>query len=293
MNILKKNLLSKSHNFMKKYETFSPFSVLVILLISLFVISLVKHQEISLKQQTIRIEVVGQNWANNHSELDGYNPPYWLLENLKIGMKDFSPDGRAISEIIDIEYYEGNDGVLRVFLVIRLEVVDSFGSGRTTYKGSNIEAGESIEFHFGGSLLLGQIINSNYSKENINIEKLLVTGIYKNISSQAANLINPGIRIVNPFNDDVYASVKRRRIYPSSDNIFYKVNNSSVLRLEVDHSLRNVEVEVELIVEEHLEEYYFAGNQAIRVGEEIFLSFPGLQLGLMEVTNVSRPSEVK
>ena len=290
---MKKILRNKILNYLKlKKVIFSPFSILVLIIVFILIISLVKHQRVSLQRQTIRVEVVGQNWTDNN-KLDVHRPPYWLLENLKIGMKELGPDGRIMSEIIDIEYYEGANSVEHIFLIINLEVVDSFSSGRVTYRGSNIEAGEKIEFHFGRSLLIGQITNTNYIREKLKTEKILVTGVFENISLQAAEKINSGMKIINPFNGNVYASILEKRVYPSSDHIFYKSRDKSVLRLELDNSLRNVEIDIELAVEKHLGKYYFSGNQIVRIGEKIAVVFPDLQLGLMEIKNVSKLDEAE
>lgn len=270
-----------------KLSYFNPFSVFVLILISLGTIALVKQQKISQLKQVVRVEVVGQNWSNNFTQYNGYRPPFWLVENLNIGSKEVAPDGRTTAEVVDIEYFERYGGNAQMFIIVELEVVNSVSGGSAVYKGGNIEIGETVELHLDNTFVIGQITDTNYSKDDIEFEELLVTGIYNRLEPYAANSIKEGMTVTNPFNGETYATIESVKVYPNTDFVVTDSSQNSVFRLERDYSMKNVEVTLRLVTEKHLGQNFYSGHQLVKIGENIELMFPEVKTGSLEVTNVS------
>ncbi len=275
-----------TYDIKKRFSAITIFSVFILVLVSFGVISLVKHQTIKVQRQYISVEVTGKDWSNNFTQYDGYRPPFWLIKNLQIGAQELAPDGRVVAEIKDIEYYERSGGNAQVFLTVEIETINSFSSGKTVYKGSNIEVGEKIDLHFQNTAIVGQITNiSDQVSPNVE-EQLLVTGIYRSKPSYIVENLVPGMKIVNPFNNKIYASIESTKVTPSSQVVVSELGSDQRLSFRTDYSLRNLEMKVLLTTQKHLGINYFAGHQVIRVGGNVSLFFNDLLPGSMEITDV-------
>jgi len=275
------------------FSRLTPFVLLVTMIISILVISMVKHQKISLQRQTIRIEITGKDWTNNYSLTEGYRAPYWLIEKLEKGIVELSPDGKIIAELLNIEYYERHGGSLQVFLDLEIETVDSFSSGKTIYKGKNIQIGETIEFNLNNTKILGQVtdINDiNYQREK---EYVIVQGIYRNVPNSLAQKVEVGLQSINPINGNVYSEIINKNVFQSTDKVFYEYPSEGIVHFRTDYSRRDIVLEVRLQVEKHLGQYFYSGNQIVKPGNNLALFFPTVNLKLMEITDVSEITTVQ
>lgn len=286
---MNKNVLFKHIKSRLKHLHF--FHYFIFFLVLVFLTTLVKHQKITLQKQIIEVEITGKEWTNSYSQYEGYRPPIWLVENLKIGDKEYSPDGRVTAEIIDIDYFERFGGNAEVLLKIEIETVDSFSSGRTTYRGQNIEIGDKIEFHFNRKYLLGQITNIFADANSADLTKeIKVAGVYKNIPLYLENQIEVGKQVINPFNGKVYATITGKKSTPSKTYLLTD-EKDGLLYLNAVPSLRDIELEVTILVNQRLGQYYFSGHQPIKIGEGIYLFFPEFIIKPLELTHVEEITE--
>lgn len=275
-----------------KLLIFTPISILVLILIAFFIVSVVKHQKILLQHQVIKVEVTGHDWTENSIQYEGFRPPGWLVENIEVGAKEYSPDGRVVAQITDIDYFERTGGNAQVFLTIEIETVDNFSSGRTIYKGMNIEIGKKVDFHFNNTFVVGQIVSINDVGYQNEFETVTVRGIYKGVPTHVASLIKPGMEVVSPFSNRVYALVDKVKQVPTYESVLYKDSFTNNTYWRTDYSVNDLNLELTLLVEKRLGNYYFSGHQVIKVGEKISLFFPEIDISPLEITDVIKTEEV-
>ncbi len=273
--------------FKKKLKLISFFSLFIIILVVFFLISIIKHQKITVQQQVIKVEVTGQDWTGNQSQYTGYRPPNWLVDNLDIGLKEYSPDGRVVAEIVDIDYFERFGGNAQVFLKIKLETVDSFSSGKTVYKGKNIEIGQKVDFHFNQIFLVGQVTEIEDPEiRSSNNKDIIVTGLYRNIPVYLEEEIQEGMQIKNPYTNKVYAQIEKKQSNIASVYLLKDSKYGTSFFLQPEFTLRDVELKLKINVEESMDNYYYSGHQVIKVGENLSLFFPNFNIDPLEIKNV-------
>lgn len=274
-----------------KLRFLNPYTLVVLLVVSFFVVSLVKHQKVQLHQQLIKVEVTGQDWTNNYSQFEGYRPPLWLVKDLQIGAYEVSPDGRVVAEIVDIDFFERNGGNAQVFLYVQIETVENFSTGRTVYKGKNIEVGQKIDFHFDSVFIVGQVVDifdTNYKNQT---EEVLVSGVAKAVPNPVAQAIYKGMDIKNPYTGKVYAVVEKSETHQSFVSTLYKNEYTSNINLKTDYTVKDVDMVLRMQVEKLFENYYFSGHQVVRLGEHLSLFFPEVSI-ILEITDVAEVETV-
>lgn len=274
-----------------KLRFLNPYTLVVLLVVSFFVVSLVKHQKVQLHQQLIKVEVTGQDWTNNYSQFEGYRPPLWLVKDLQIGAYEVSPDGRVVAEIVDIDFFERNEGNAQVFLYVQIETVENFSTGRTVYKGKNIEVGQKIDFHFDSVFIVGQVVDifdTNYKNQT---EEVLVSGVAKAVPNPVAQAIYKGMDIKNPYTGKVYAVVEKSETHQSFVSTLYKNEYTSNINLRTDYTVKDVDMVLRMQVEKLFENYYFSGHQVVRLGEHLSLFFPEVSI-ILEITDVAEVETV-
>ncbi|GIK84396.1 MAG: hypothetical protein BroJett025_10180 [Patescibacteria group bacterium] len=274
-----------------KLRFLNPYTLVVLLVVSFFVVSLVKHQKVQLHQQLIKVEVTGQDWTNNYSQFEGYRPPLWLVKDLQIGAYEVSPDGRVVAEIVDIDFFERNGGNAQVFLYVQIETVENFSTGRTVYKGKNIEVGQKIDFHFDSVFIVGQVVDifdTNYKNQT---EEVLVSGVAKAVPNPVAQAIYKGMDIKNPYTGKVYAVVEKSETHQSFVSTLYKNEYTSNINLRTDYTVKDVDMVLRMQVEKLFENYYFSGHQVVRLGEHLSLFFPEVSI-ILEITDVAEVETV-
>lgn len=275
-----------SKHIKKKHNIFTPFLLIVLLAVALLVLSLVKHQKIQINQQVIKMEITGQDWTSNPTQFEGYRPPLWLVKNLSVGAKEIGPDGRVVAEIVDIDYFERNSGNSQVFLYIRIQTVDNFGSGRTIFKGKSVEVGQAIEFHFNNTYVVGQVTDIFDVDYKIKTNELVVSGVFNAVPSTVAESIKPGMQILNPYTGEVYAEIESTRIRESVESTIYKNPYTSTINFRTDYNTKDIEIIVRIQTENIFENHYFSGHQVVRLGESLTLFFPEVKV-VLEITDVA------
>lgn len=285
------NTQSISKYIKKRLSIITPISILVLASISFFLVSVVKHQKVELQHQVVKVEVSGRDWTDNSIQYEGYRPPNWLVDNIEVGAEELSPEGRVVAKITDIDYFERYGGNAQVFLTIEIETVDNFSSGRTIYKGMDIEVGKKVEFHFNNTYIVGQIVSINDIDYENKFEEILVKGVYRADQEEVAQIINPGMKVVNPFSNKVYAIIDKVQAQQRYESVLYLNNITNSTHWKTDYAVNYMYIEVYLLVEKRLGNYYYSGHQTIKVGENLSLFFPEVTISPMEIRDVIIPEK--
>lgn len=278
-------LLKKlSNTLLLKIKTISPLAIFVAVLIATVAVTVVKQQALQLNTKTVKIQVTGKDWTNSFSQYDGFRPPYWLLEKLQVGNKEYGSDGRGIAEILDIEQFERGGGNTETFLVVKLEVTTNKQTKQSFYKGKALETGTEIELHVSDMYLKGQITDANYPQSGYPKKEIVISVLAKDIPSYIADKIEVGSKIHDPYSGLTYSEILDKTISPVTGN--YILTSGQPFSLQVDNTRKKAEIKVKVLVEEHQGIYYFSGHQVLRVGKQLWLYFPEVDIGSVIITDI-------
>lgn len=286
----------------KKLKQVTPLQIFIILVVITATVFVVKYFGKQGEWRLIRVQVVGKDWSNSYVEYEGFRPPYWLVESIKQGDVELNTDGSKIAEVIKVERYKRVGSEYDTYLTLNIKGVLNTRTKKYVYKGRAIEVGAPISLNLNKALVIGQVIDNQAPKEGYQTKKVMVTGRTRNTEPWIISNLNIGDKMTSDNQGGVVAEVLTINTEPAQSQILFsdprKIgvrSSTGSLIVERNPRLRDLVLTVELIIEKHGNEWYFGGHQNIKVGNNIWLYFPQVDLKFVEIESIRdvNPNEGK
>lgn len=235
--------------------------------------------------RTVRVQVVGQDWTHAYQSEEGYRAPYWLVSQIDVGDQERGITGGVVAEVIDVDVYERDQGQAEAILTLRLYGDLDAKRQRFVANSWTISVGEPIELNLDGVMVAGQIIDDNVTESDLETQKKLATVRYQNIEQSVARQVGVGDVITNG-GGRVVAEVKSLWLEPATNNSLARASNSN-LYLSSNQRLVDLMLVIELDLDPRDEQLVFAGYQVIKVGNDLELHFPSVNLYEGKIQNLA------
>lgn len=274
----------------KKLKQVTPLQIFIILVVITATVFVVKYFGKQGEWRLIRIQVVGRDWSDSYVENEGFRPPYWLVESIKEGDVELNVDGSKLAEVVKVERYKRIGSEYDTYLTLNIKGVLNTRTKKYVYKGRIIEVGAPINLNLSNTLVIGQVIDNQVPKEGYQTKKVMVTGRVRNTEPWIISNLNIGDKMTNGDQDGVVAEVLTINTEPAQSQILFSDPKKIGVRLstgslivERNPRLRDLILTAELTVEKHGDEWYLGGHQNIKVGNNIRLYFPQVDLKFVEI----------
>lgn len=270
----------------QRVKSLTALQAFVLLLAFIGVIFVVKFFGLREEWKTVRIEVIGKQWGEDWSEgfpvATAFRPQPWLMRDVQIGDMEYGADGRKIAEVINLE--EHGDSKAALFVTANLNVVYNKRTKKYAFKNRSIEVGAEIELLLPEAKIEGQIVDIDVPSGGYEKKTMIVTGRIRNVEPWVFEKITPGDKIVNKAGGHVIAEVLRVKTEPAGSAVFFNdPGHATNLFLEKVERRRDVVLVMRIEVQSFKEGWRFAGNQMVKAGSPLRLSFPEYELQWVEV----------
>ena len=227
--------------------------------------------------QTIRVEVVGSGWENNSYQ--SVKPPFWLSEKIKINDIERGVDGSEIAEVLRVENYERDDEKTDVYLIMKVKTEFNGKMKKHVFKGRAIEVGSMVELRLSSVLVRAQIIDDQVPEEGYKQKQVIVQGRWLNQEFWSVNQIRVGDTMTNRGNNQVVAEVLSVWSEPAT------INLSRIGQLSITSGSRRVDglIKFKILLVKYGDEWYFAGHQKVKVGRDIGIYLPDVDMPYVEI----------
>ena len=286
---MKHRLESISRHLIARFRTVKPIEVFVIAAVGFSVIFLTKYFSLNRQSRTIRVEEIGRDWANSFNPY-GYKAPFWISNKLKTGQREKSSTGKTIAEVIDIENYERGNEEAVIYLTVKVEA--QFNKKMETYvfKGRALDLGAPIELRLDNIRVLGQIIDENILTSSYEKKEIIIKGRWRAQEPWNIAQIDIGDTMVNRANGEVIAEILDVKIEPlngASTILTLPSRTREELLLENNPRWRDAVISARIKVHKQNNLWFFAGHQKIKVGERIWIYTDKIDIGFLEINQVS------
>lgn len=262
---------------LRQITTFQVIILLVVIAATVFVVKFFGKQP---ETRLIRVQVIGNDWSNSYDN-EGFRPPYWLTESIKKGDVELSSAGGRLAEVVKVESYKRVQSDYDLFLTLRINGVLNAPVNKYTYKGEAIEVGVPITLRLNNALVFGQIIDDEVPEEGYEKKEVVVTGRVRNAEPWAISNLKVNDKMTNGNRGEVIAEILSISTEPAMSQLV--VSGTRPLVFQTNPRLRDIVLKVRLLVERHGENWYFGVNQEIKAGNTFRLSFPKVNLPLIEI----------
>lgn len=264
----------------------NPLHVGILIVVSFTVIGIVKYFGRKPQWRTVRIQVVGKDWRNIYNSYEGYRPPFWISESIRVGDKEISYTGEGVAEVIDIDQYERESPSYDMYLTVKLKGEVNKKRQKFIYKGNAVEVGAPISLSLNDTALYGQVIDNNVTNGEYIKKYMIVTLRKKNAEPWIAEKVIPNIVQINKYNGTIIAQVLEINTESALSQLLFTQTNNPNLFLEKNTRVIDLVVKVKLFVEQHGDLWYFGGHQIVKTGASLWLYFPDVNLAGVEIQNV-------
>lgn len=274
--------VTKSKRLFKKIGVFELLIGFLILLVLVFIMIQARSKKEWIKAE---IKISSSAWWQAYFT----SPPFWLGESVKIGDSEFDSGGKKIAEVLDVKIYELSlinefEATTRkdFYLTLNLQVDRSKRTGKIKFKNQPLEIGSSIELHLTNTYIPGLIVNIEGVDEEKEMAELVVEGIWLNVFPWSAEAIPIGGEMKDGM-DNVVAKILDKQIYLS--DIFVTTDDGRVL-LRKDPLKRDVVIKAKILVKKQGENFYFREDQKVKIGENLFFHFPGVDVKWVSIKKI-------
>ena len=272
-------------NLVYKIFSLKPLQILIILFITASVVGIVKYFGISEQSQIIRVEVKGKGWSEDSSKGDAYLPPSWLTKNISIGDIEKNASGKEIARIVGIEEY--GDVKPTLILLVNIKGIANNKTKKFSFKNKSLSVGSKIEFAFPKVDLIGQITDLSVPENGYLQKNIVIKGRYRTVEPWIINQIKIGDKMINQKSKQSIAEITQIEIEPSVSSIFYVTPNYySNTFLVNNQRVKDLVITLEIKLQELKDGWRFAGNQIVKTGQTINLTFSNYNIGSFEIQDL-------
>lgn len=252
----------------KQLKATGPIQIFILLMVVALAIGLVKYFSLNTELVTIRLEVKGRQWSEDFTGGTGYQPPSWLVQAIAVGDSERSVGGSKIAEILRVESYGDRTPV--TILTTQLKTVKSGRTGKLAYKNQGVEVGSFLELSLTKVKVSGQITAILEPGKSAAAKTVFVKGRLRNAEAWLVDKIVVGDEMKNQADETAVAKVIEKQVEAPTSIIFYSnPNNLNFTErfLERNSRLSDVILTLRLRVERFGNDWWFAGNQLLKVGD--------------------------
>ncbi len=266
----------------KRIKTLQPIQVFTLFVIAGITVFTIKFYGRKPAERVIKIQVVGKQWAQNYNNYAGYRPPFWLNNSIQIGDTETTVNGWRSAEIVNIEKYDrwGTDADL--YLIAKLKGEVNTRTNKFMYNSKPVEVGSSIELHLTRTDVLGQIIDDNVPEKGYPEKELFVVARARNIDPWIIGALRAGDTMLNGPQKKAVATLMSYAIEPPTSAVFLSDSTTSNppnnTFLTLNPRAKDAVLKVKLRVQQYDTGSYFAGHQNIKVGQQIWIYFPQVNI---------------
>lgn len=220
------------------------------------------------KWVTLTMKVTSSNVMEEY-----VNIPFWLINTVKTGDKEFDGLGQSLVEIIDIKTYETEGNYLESYITVKLKALYDKVQHKYTFSSKNLFIGGGLSVKPNGILLEGIVteiegITDNRKKVHkkvlVQIEGGLRT-ITTGVRPWFVKAINIGDEI-RDYHGKTIAKVLDKRVEPALRITTDDKGNAHLIR---DPYLQDLYLVLDLLTIEEKGLYYFRDTEKIKINQSI------------------------
>ncbi len=274
--------------FKKLLTKINVFEILLVILVLLGLVFLMDRTRTSSQWTKVRVKVSSPSWWQGNY----IAPPYWLGDSLAVGDKDYDSQGRLAAEILNVQKYEFSIITLQdptrrdVYLYLNMLVSENRKTGKMTFKNKTLEVGGPVELHFNGSLV-GGLVTYIDGKNKKGVEReLIIEGVWPNTYTWNADAITVGQQAKDEVGN-IVAEVLDRRVELAARTAETAEGGLVAGR---DPWRRDVYLKIKLKVLDMGNSFYYAYDKKVKIGEQLFIAFPNIDVKWFGVTGIFEPN---
>lgn len=289
-----KTTIKSNRRLFLRIRNIAPLSVFLLLLVSAGVVFTIKYFGRQPQWRSVRIQVVGKDWNENYTNYNGFRPPFWLTEKIKVGDSEIAIDGKKIAEVINIDEFERVGPESDLYLTLKLYGEVSTRLNKFLYRGRPIEVGAPIDLHLNRVMITGQIIDDHVPATGYPKKTISITARLRNADTWIVDALSVGDIMTNRGDGSTLATVKSFNTEPSQSSLLFAQNpyvfSGSAYRtglfLENNPRLKDLVVRATLNVQSQNGDWFFGGHQKIKVGNSLWLYLSRVNLNGLEIQSV-------
>lgn len=132
--------IRKVINLAKKLSIFDWLTLVIVIIGIVFVSFFIFKQE---KWVRVEVKISPEQWW-----MESRYPPYWLVDYIKKGAKQYDSLGKNIAEVTGVKTYEWKDNRKIVYLTLNLKVEVNKRQKKISFNHKPLEIGQSIDLSF-------------------------------------------------------------------------------------------------------------------------------------------------
>lgn len=276
-----KQIFSKAKRLLKTISLLEFLAGLAILLI----LGLVMIQTRSKKQWVkAEVKISSSSWWQTYYTA----PPYWLGESIKIGDKEFDSQGKVVAEVLEVRVHELSTFQLQeptrkdFYLTLNLQISKDRKTGKLKFKNQPLEIGGSVELHLTNTYVSGLVTFVEGIPDERETKELVIKGVWKNMFPRSAEAIPVGGKMEDGMGN-IVAEILEKRIELAKKTVETWDGRLVASR---DPLKRDVYLKIKLLAKKQGENLYFHEDQKIKIGENIFIQLPGIDVDWVSIMEI-------
>lgn len=269
----RKQIFNKAKRLRKKIGIFEILVGFIILLILGFVMIQLRTKEQWVKAE---VKISSSSWWQAYY----ISPPYWLGESIEVGDREFDSQGQLVAEVLGIRAYELSNLQQQeptrkdFYLTLNLRVAKDRRTGKLKFKNQPLEIGSPIELHFTNTYVPGLVTFIEGISDKEKMKEVIIEGVWLNNYPWNAEAIPIGGKMEDGMGN-VVAEILEKRIELAEKTVETAWGGLVVSR---DPLKRDIYLKVKLKVRESGDNLYFLYDKKIKVGENLFIQLPGIDV---------------
>lgn len=118
-----------------KYDIFLPLFFIILVTMGIFIARVLLQKD---EYVTVELFASGGEWFWNNPD-----PPYWLIDPLQAGAKEFDPQGNTLVEVLEVQKFENGDRKM-LWMKVRLKVSKLNNSGQYQFRREPLQVGSLV-----------------------------------------------------------------------------------------------------------------------------------------------------
>ncbi|MBU3956708.1 DUF4330 domain-containing protein [Patescibacteria group bacterium] len=273
--------LSKAKRLIKKIGVFELLIGFLILLVLILVMVQLRSKEQWVKAE---VKISASSWWQAYFTA----PPYWLGESIKVGDKEFDPQGKVVAEVLSVRIHElstlqHQEPTRKDFyLTLNLRVSKDRRTGKLKFKNQPLEIGGPIELHLTNTYASGLVTFVEGVPDERETKGLIIKGVWANTVPWDAEAIPVGGRMMDGMGN-VVAEILEKRIELAEKTVETWDGRLVTSR---DPLKRDIYLKIKLLTKKQGENFYFHEDQKVKIGETLFIQLPGVDVDWISIMEI-------
>lgn len=216
------------------------------------------------------------------------SPPFWLGESIKVGDKEFDPQGKTVTEVLAVQAYElstlqqQEPARKDFYLTLNLRVDKDRRVGKLKFKNQPLEIGSPIELHFMNTYVPGIVTFIEGVSDRKDVREVIVEGVWLNNYPWNAEAIPIGGKMEDGMGN-VVAEILGKEIRLAERTV---ETDWGGLVVSYDPLKRDIYLKVKLKVRESEGNLYFLYDKKVKIGENLFIQLPGIDIKWLAIKKI-------